>query len=156
MKQIDNVDKEILKILQTDCRITAKEIATRLGMSKTPVYERIKKLESQGFILKYVALTDPKKADKGLISYISVLLTNHSKEVVEEFTKQVKEMPEVSECYYVSGNIDFLLKVYTRDMEDYYRFITNQFSTIRNMNRFYSSFILDTTKQETAFDFEDQ
>ncbi|HAN00339.1 MAG TPA: AsnC family transcriptional regulator [Marinilabiliales bacterium] len=155
MKQVDNVDKEILKILQTDCRITAKEIANRLGMSKTPVYERIKKLESQGFITKYVALTDPKKAGKGLIIYLSVILDNHTKEAVDEFVKKIKLLPEVNECYYVSGNVDFLLKVFIKDMDDYHRFITQDFSNIKNMSRFYSSFVLETSKHETAFEFED-
>lgn len=155
MKQVDNVDKEILKILQTDCRITAKEIATRLGMSKTPVYERIKKLESQGFITKYVAIADPKKAGKGLIIYLSVILDNHTKDAVDEFVKKIKQLPEVNECYYVSGNVDFLLKVFIRDMEDYHRFITQDFSNIKNMSRFYSSFVLETSKHETAFEFED-
>jgi Lrp/AsnC family leucine-responsive transcriptional regulator len=155
MKQVDQVDKEILKILQTDCRITAKDIATQLGMSKTPVYERIKKLESQGFITKYVALCNPKKAGKGLIIYLSVLLDNHSKDAVDEFVKKVKALPEVNECYYVSGNIDFLLKVYIKDMDDYHRFITQDFSNIKNMSRFYSSFVMETSKYETAFEFED-
>jgi DNA-binding Lrp family transcriptional regulator len=154
MKQIDAIDKEILQILQSDCRITAKEIASRLGMSKTPVYERIKKLESQGFITKYVALTDPKKAGKGLIIYLSVLLDNHSKESVNEFVSSVSKLNEVNECYYVSGNIDFLLKVFIKDMDDYHRFITQDFSNIKNMSRFYSSFVLETSKYETAFEFE--
>ncbi len=156
MKQIDAIDREILKILQTDCRITAKEIATRLNMSKTPVYERIKKLETQGFITQYVALVDPKKLGKGLIAYISVLLSSHNKEAVEAFSKKIQEMPEVSECYYISGNIDFLLKVYTCDMDDYYRFITNNFSTLENMSRFYTSFVMETSKQQSAFEISDE
>lgn len=154
MKQIDAIDKEILQILQSDCRITAKEIATRLGMSKTPVYERIKKLEAQGFITKYVALTDPKKAGKGLIIYLSVLLDRHNKESVDEFVTKVGALKEINEVYYVSGNIDFLLKVFIKDMDDYHRFITEDFSNIRNMSRFYSSFVLETSKYETAFEFD--
>lgn len=154
MKQIDNIDREILKILQDDCRITAKEIATRLGMSKTPVYERIKKLEAQGYITKYVALADPKKAGKGLIIYLSVLLNKHNKEAVNEFTSSVNALPEVNESYYVSGNIDFVLKVFVKSMDDYHRFITQDFSNIKNMSRFYSSFVLETSKYETAFDFD--
>ncbi|MBI9069743.1 MAG: Lrp/AsnC family transcriptional regulator [Salinivirgaceae bacterium] len=154
MKQLDHIDREILSILQTDCRITAKDIATRLGMSKTPVYERIKKLEIQGYIVKYVAITDPKKAGKGLIIYLSVLLDNHNKESVDEFVEKINMLPEVNECYYVSGNIDFLLKVFIRDMDDYHRFITSDFSNIPNMSRFYSSFVMETSKYETAFEFE--
>lgn len=153
MKQIDSIDKEILKILQEDCRITAKDIAAHLGMSKTPVYERIKKLENQGFITKYVALTDPKKANKGLISYISVLLHNHTQEAVEIFKLTVNNLPEVAETYYVSGDTDFLLKVYTCDMEDYHRFITQEFANIENVHRFYSTFVMETSKHNTAFEF---
>lgn len=154
MKQIDHIDKEILKILQNDCRITAKDIAERLSMSKTPVYERIKKLENQGYITKYVALTDPKKAGKSLVIYISVLLENHQKIAVDEFVNLINALPEVNESYYVSGNIDFILKVFVKDMDDYHRFITRDFSNIKNISRFYSSFVLDTAKYETAFDFE--
>ncbi len=153
MKQIDLIDKEILKILQEDCRITAKDIAAHLNMSKTPVYERIKKLESQGYIKKYVAITDPKKANKGLIAYLSVLLNNHSQKDIEIFSSKINKLKEVAECYYVSGNTDFLLKIYTKDMEDYHRFITQEFSNIENMNRFYSTFVLENSKQETSFEF---
>lgn len=154
MKQIDAIDKEILQILQSDCRITAKEIASRLGMSKTPVYERIKKLESQGYITKYVALADPRKAGKGLTIYLSVLLDNHSKEGVDEFIRKVNALKEVNECYYLSGNIDFLLKIFIKDMDDYHRFVTEEFSKIKNVSRFYSSFVMETSKYETAFEFE--
>lgn len=153
MKELDKIDKEILKILQEDCRITAKDIAAHLGMSKTPVYERIKKLENQGYILKYVALADPKKANKGLISYISVLLNNHTQEAVDQFTQTINLLPEVAETYYVSGNTDFLLKVYTADMEDYHRFITKHFANIENVHRFYSTFVMESSKNETAFEF---
>lgn len=153
MKQLDKIDKEILKILQEDCRITAKDIAAHLGMSKTPVYERIKKLESHGFIVKYVALTDPKKADKGLITYISVLLHDHTQEAVDMFKQTVNLLPEVNETYYVSGNTDFLLKVYTADMEDYHRFITKNFANIKNVHRFYSTFVMECSKNETSFEF---
>jgi Lrp/AsnC family transcriptional regulator, leucine-responsive regulatory protein len=155
MKQIDAIDREILKILQGDCRITAKDIAERLNMSKTPVYERIKKLEAQGFITQYVALVDPKKLGKGLIAYISVLLNNHSKESVELFMEKVNTMPQVTECYYISGNIDFLLKVYNRDMDDYYRFVTNDFSTLENMSRFHTSFVMETSKHQTMFEISE-
>lgn len=154
MKQIDHIDREILKILQDDCRITAKEIANRLGMSKTPVYERIKKLESQGYITKYIALADPKKAGKGLIIYLTVLLENHNKAAVDEFVRETGALSEVNESYYVSGNIDFILKVFVKSMDDYHRFITQNFSNIKNISRFYSSFVLETSKYETAFDFE--
>jgi Lrp/AsnC family transcriptional regulator, leucine-responsive regulatory protein len=156
MKQIDTIDREILKILQSDCHITAKDIAQRLNMSKTPVYERIKKLECQGFITQYVALVDPKKLGKGLIAYISVLLSNHSKDTIDSFIEKVNKMPQVAECYYISGNIDFLLKVYTHDMDDYYRFVTNDFSTLENMNRFNTSFVMETSKHQTVFEIEDE
>ena len=153
MKKLDKIDYDLINILQNDARITIKEISTKLGLTKTPIYERIKKLEKHGYIKQYVALVDNKKIDKGLITYISVLLNKHHKTVVDNFIEKVNNLPEVMECYYISGNSDFLLKIYTKDMEGYKDFIENKFSVISDINQFFSSFVMDTTKYKTAFEF---
>ncbi len=153
MKKLDKIDYDLINILQNDARITIKEISAKLGLSKTPIYERIKKLEKHGYIKKYVALVDNKKIDKGLIIYISVLLNKHHKTVVDNFIEKVNNLQEVMECYYISGNSDFLLKIYTKDMDDYRDFIINKFSVISDINQFFSSFVMDTTKYKTAFEF---
>ncbi|MCK4663955.1 MAG: Lrp/AsnC family transcriptional regulator [Bacteroidales bacterium] len=151
MRSIDNIDFQILNLLQKDARIAAKEIANKLNLTITPIYERIKKLEKLGYIKKYIALVDNKKIDKGLIIFISVSLSRHTKDIVENFIKEIKKLNEVMECYYISGNADFLLKVYCKDMQDYHNFITNKFSVIENITQFYSSFVMSEAKIETAF-----
>lgn len=155
MKKLDKIDYNLISILQNDARVTIKEISAKLGLSKTPIYERIKKLEKFGYIKQYVALVDNKKIDRGLITYISVLLNKHHKTVVDNFIEKVNGLHEVMECYYISGNSDFLLKVYTKDMDGYKNFIENKFSVISDINQFYSSFVMDTTKYKTAFEFNE-
>lgn len=149
--KFDKTDIRILNLLQQNARITSKEISEKLGLTKTPIYERIKKLERRGIIKSYVTLLDHNKIDKNLIVFINVSLNKHTKEVVESFISQVNAFTEVMECYYISGNADFLLKVYCKDMNDYQDFIMNKFSVIENVNQFYSSFIMAETKVKTAF-----
>jgi DNA-binding Lrp family transcriptional regulator len=150
-KQIDEIDLKLLNLLQENSRITIKSLAEKLFLSTTPVYERIKKLEKAGYIKQYITLLDPKKIDKNLIVYISINLSSHTKAAVEAFEKAIEKLDEVSECYYVSGNFDFLLKVYCRDMDDYHDFITDKLSVIENISQFYSSFVLSNSKLTYRF-----
>jgi DNA-binding Lrp family transcriptional regulator len=150
-KQIDEIDLKLLNLLQENSRITIKSLAEKLFLSTTPVYERIKKLEKAGYIKQYITLLDPKKIDKNLIVYISINLSSHTKVAVEAFEKAIEKLDEVSECYYVSGNFDFLLKVYCRDMDDYHDFITDKLSVIENISQFYSSFVLSNSKLTYRF-----
>jgi DNA-binding Lrp family transcriptional regulator len=150
-KQIDEIDLKLLNLLQENSRITIKSLAEKLFLSTTPVYERIKKLEKAGYIKQYITLLDPKKIDKNLIVYISINLSSHTKAAVEAFEKAIEKLDEVSECYYVSGNFDFLLKVYCRDMDDYHDFITDKLSIIENISQFYSSFVLSNSKLTYRF-----
>ena len=150
-KQIDEIDLKLLNLLQENSRITIKSLAEKLFLSTRPVYERIKKLEKAGYIKQYITLLDPKKIDKNLIVYISINLSSHTKAAVEAFEKAIEKLDEVSECYYVSGNFDFLLKVYCRDMDDYHDFITDKLSIIENISQFYSSFVLSNSKLTYRF-----
>ncbi|MFC2086220.1 Lrp/AsnC family transcriptional regulator [Bacteroidota bacterium] len=151
INDLDLIDRQILNLLQANARITTKEISEKLGLTKTPIYERIKKLERKKIINKYVTLLDNRQIELSLVVYINVLLNRHTKEVVESFEHQVKDFDEVMECYYISGNADFLVKVVCKDMDDYHDFIMNKFSIIENINQFYSSFVLSEAKKETAF-----
>ncbi|MGD9977701.1 MAG: Lrp/AsnC family transcriptional regulator [Bacteroidales bacterium] len=146
MKSIDEIDRKLLNILQDNSRITIRELSERLHLSTTPIHERIKKLEKNGFIKNYLTILDPKMLGKKLTVFVSVSLTNHTKEVVDEFEREMKKMPEVMECYYVSGNWDFLLKVQCNDMDDYHNFIIYRFSVIKNITQFYSSFVMSESK----------
>jgi DNA-binding Lrp family transcriptional regulator len=150
-KQIDEIDLKLLNLLQQNSRITIRSLSEKLFLSTTPIYERIKKLEKSGLIKQYITLLDPKKIDKNLTVYISINLTKHTKEVVEQFEQAIEKLDEVSECYYISGNFDFLLKVYCKDMDAYHDFLTDKLSIIENIAQFYSSFVLTNSKLSYQF-----
>lgn len=151
VKSLDEIDKKLLNILQTNSRITIRELSEKLHLSTTPIHERIKKLEKSGYIKQYLTLIDPKLIGKKLIVYISVSLNEHSKVAIDDFEKQMETLDEVMECYYISGNSDFLLKIHCNDMEDFHNFLTNKFSIIKNITQFYSSFVMDESKVKLHF-----
>ncbi|HFB61736.1 MAG TPA: Lrp/AsnC family transcriptional regulator [Bacteroidetes bacterium] len=150
-KQMDEIDLKLLNLLQDNSRITIRNLSEKLFLSTTPIYERIKKLEKSGLIKQYITLLDPKKIDRNLIVFISINLAKHTKEVVESFEKAIAKLDEVSECYYISGNFDFLLKVYCKDMDAYHDFLTDKLSVIENISQFYSSFVLTNSKLTYKF-----
>jgi DNA-binding Lrp family transcriptional regulator len=151
MKALDEIDKKLLNILQTNSRITIRELSEKLHLSTTPIHERIKKLEKNGYIKQYITLVDPKMIGKKLIVYISVSLNKHTKEAIQEFENQMEKLDAVMESYYISGSSDFLVKVFCNDMEDFHLFITNKFSVIGNITQFYSSFVMSENKVKQNF-----
>ena len=151
MLKLDAVDIKILEILQGDARITTKALADQLNLSTTPVFERVKRLEREGLIKKYVALVDNKKLGLRLIAFISISLTKHSRSYLEKFVNDISQYPEVMECYHIAGNYDFLLKVVVRNMEVYETFILNKLSTIANLGHVQSSFVLSENLHSTAY-----
>lgn len=151
MLKLDAVDIKILEILQGDARITTKALADQLNLSTTPVFERVKRLERDGLIKKYVALVDNKKLGLRLIAFISISLTKHSRSYLEKFVNDIGQYPEVMECYHIAGNYDFLLKVVVRNMEVYETFILNKLSTIANLGHVQSSFVLSENLHSTAY-----
>jgi DNA-binding Lrp family transcriptional regulator len=151
IRTIDEIDTKILNLLQENSRITIRELSEKLFLSSTPIHERIKKLEKDGIIKQYITLLDPKKLNKDLLVYISVNLIKHTKEAVDQFMADVNKLDEVLECYYISGNSDFLLKVYCSGMDEYHQFLTEKFSIIENMSQFYSSFVLTESKVSYQF-----
>ncbi|NVK85097.1 MAG: Lrp/AsnC family transcriptional regulator [Cytophagia bacterium] len=151
MLKLDAVDIKILEILQGDARITTKALADQLNLSTTPVFERVKRLERDGLIKKYVALVDNKKLGLRLIAFISISLTKHSRSYLEKFVNEVSQYPEVMECYHIAGNYDFLLKIVVKNMEVYETFILNKLSTIANLGHVQSSFVLSENLHSTAY-----
>ncbi len=146
MKNIDEIDGKLLNILQDNSRVTIRELSEKLHLSTTPIHERIKKLEKSGIIKQYVTLLDPKILGKKLTVFISVSLSSHVKEVIDEFEREINVMPEVMECYYVSGTWDFFIKIQCTDMDDYHNFVINRFSRLKNITQFYSSFVMSESK----------
>jgi Lrp/AsnC family transcriptional regulator, leucine-responsive regulatory protein len=143
----DEKDLAILRLLQQNARITVKEIAALVHLSTTPVHERIKRLESTGVIKQYAALLDPTKLNKGLTAICYVSLKEHSKVAGTKFIKAINMMAEVMECYNISGEFDFMLKVVCRDMNAYHDFHVNKLSSIENMGHVQSVFVIGVIKQ---------
>ena len=147
---IDKIDRSLLNLLQNNTKLNTKELAQKVGLSVTPTYERIKRLEQQGYIKQYVAILDRKLINKNLmvISFVSLLL--HSRDMQIEFEKSVIEYPEVIECFHVTGSYDYQLKVVVSDMEEYQSFIKNKLSSINNIANVQSSFVMSSLKDTTA------
>ncbi|MBC7868153.1 MAG: Lrp/AsnC family transcriptional regulator [Gloeobacteraceae cyanobacterium ES-bin-316] len=146
---LDKNDLEILKLLQANARITVKEISEKIHLSTTPVHERIKRLEQNGVIKQYVTLLDYNKVNRGLMVICYVSLKEHSKTAGAKFIKNINELQEVIECYSISGEFDFMLKVLCQDMNAYYDFHVNKLSQQENMGNVQSVFVMGVIKETT-------
>jgi Lrp/AsnC family transcriptional regulator, leucine-responsive regulatory protein len=144
---LDKKDLEILRLLQENARITIKEISGKIHLSTTPVHERIKRMEESGVIKQYVTLVNHDKVKKGLMVICYVSLKQHSKNAGVKFIKTIHELNEVVECFSISGEFDFLLKVICEDMNTYYDFHVNKLSQIENMGHVQSIFVMGVIKQ---------
>lgn len=151
MFEIDELDKQILRLLQVDASVSHRQIAQTLRRSITTVHDRISKLKQEGIILRSVAVLDRKKIGKGLLTFSHVLLNQHTIEVLEQFEKAVKKFPEVLECFQMTGSFDFLLRVSTRDMEEYHEFYRYKLAKLPNITTVNSYFALSETKSITAY-----
>src|SRR3990170_1226215 len=140
--KLDPKDLAILKILQQNARITVKEISDKVNLSTTPVYERIKRMEETGVIKQYATLVDHAKVKKGLMVICYVSLSVHNKNAGSKFIKAIQEMNEVIECYNISGEFDFMLKVVAENMDNYYDFHVNKLSQVENMGHVQSVFVM--------------
>ncbi len=147
---IDLKDKNLLTHLQEDCKQTNKELANKLHLSVTAVFERIKKLERLGYIKRYVALVDHKKVDQDLIVFCQIKLMQHSKSYLTKFEKEVTQLNEVLECFHVSGEYDYLLKVLVKDMDHFRAFMVNKLTSLKHIGSTQSSFTINEVKNSTA------
>ena len=144
---LDQKDMAILNLLQQNARITVREIAEKIHLSTTPVHERIKRMEADGVIKQYATLVDPAKVKKGLIAICYVRLKEHSKTAGTKFIKVINALPEILECYNISGEFDFMLKVVTEDMNAYHDFHVNKLSSIENLGHVQSVFVIGIIKE---------
>jgi len=143
----DAKDMSILRLLQENARITVKEIGDKVHLSTTPVHERIKRMEEAGVIKQYATLVDHSKVKKGLMVICYVSLKQHNKNAGTKFIKAIHELNEVIECYNISGEFDFMLKVVAENMDAYYDFHVNKLSQIENMGHVQSVFVMGIIKQ---------
>lgn len=145
---LDDIDIRILRELQANARLTYKEIASLINLSSTPTFERVKRLERDGYIKRYVTILDPEKLHKGFVVFCSVKLTPLNKKVAQEFCDTILNIPEVTECYNISGQYDYLLKVHAHDMRSYQEFVLNVLGELPMLGSLTSTFVMEEIKNE--------
>jgi Lrp/AsnC family leucine-responsive transcriptional regulator len=148
MDTLDKTDIQILRILQHNARLTTKELAAQVHLSQTPVFERLKRLESKGYIKKYIAILDADKLNRGFIVFCRVKLRRMNRDIAHEFTRIIQEIPEVTECYNISGSHDYLLKIHAPDMRYYQEFTLNVLGTIDSLGSIESNFVMEEVKHQ--------
>jgi len=147
---MDNTDLKILNLLQKDGRLTHKQIAEELNLTITPIYERVKRLERDGYIKNYVAILDQDKLQKSLIAFTNISLKEHAKKYIKEFEKEIKKIEEVVECYHIAGQFDYLLKIVIEDMKAYQTVVIDQLAAMDNIANVNSSFVMTEVMRSTA------
>ena len=146
--ELDKTDEAILCELQKNGRLTNKELAAAIHLSPTPTFERVKRLEHDGYIRKYVAVLDADKLDCGFVAFCYLKMKQHSYENAVRIMEAVKEIPEIVECYNISGDYDFLLKIYTCNMKTYQKFLLRILGEIDCIGSLNSSFVLGEIKND--------
>ncbi|MBR7028433.1 MAG: Lrp/AsnC family transcriptional regulator [Bacteroidaceae bacterium] len=146
MEQFDRTDLAILRTLQGNAKLTTKELAAAVHLTPTPVFERLKRLERQGVIKKYVAVLDAQKLNRAFVVFCSVKLSRMNRDIALDFTRRIREISEVTECYNISGDYDYLLKINVQDMAQYQQILLNKLGTIESLGSLKSSFVMDEVK----------
>lgn len=150
MMNLDDIDKKLLLLLQTDAKKTTKALSLKLNLSVTAVYERIKKLEKEGIIEKYVALLNSNKIERNFVVFCHLKLIQHTKEFISKFESQIIKLPEVLECHHVSGDYDYILKILVKDMEAYRSFLVTKLTTLEHIGSTHSTFMISEVKKTTV------
>lgn len=151
--KLDKTDLQLLRVLQQNARMTTKELAHEVNLSTTPVFERLKRLERDGIIKKYIAILDAEKLNQGFTVFCQVKLKQMNCDIAQSFVDVIKDIPEVSECYNISGNYDYLLKVHATDMRAYQSFVINTLGGIESLGSIESTFVMDEIKQSYGLYF---
>jgi len=150
MAKLDKTDIGILNALQNNAKLNIKELSDLLHISKTPIYERIKRLETEGYIKRYVALLDNKKVGLPLIAFCNVSLAVHDDEHIRRFQEEIRNIEEIVECYSIGGMYDFLIKVVLKDLDHYNIFSFEKLTKVQGIVKMQSSFVLDEIKNVTT------
>ncbi len=148
--KLDDKNRHILEIIQQDAKLSVKEIASRIKLSFTPTYERIKNMEEAGIIKKYIALVDRQKVGMKVAAFCNVTLKEQSKEALMLFEQEVQKIPEVMETISVSGTYDYMLRILAPDIESYNKFVVDVIANIPNIGQYHSNIIMSEVKKETA------
>jgi len=145
--QLSRIDKNILRLLQGDGRISYAELARQVGLTTTPCIERVKRLERDGYIQTYSTVLNPEKLDAGLIVFVQIRLDRTSKDTFAQFKEAVLELPEVQECYLVSGNFDYLIKARLADMSTYRLFLEKSLLSVPAVQESTSIVVMEAIKE---------
>lgn len=146
VEKLDKTDLNILRTLQENARLTTKELAQRVNLSTTPVFERMKRLEREGYIKRYIAVLDAEKLNQGFVVFCNVKLRILNRDIAHDFVRVIQDIPEVTECYNISGNYDYLLKVHAPNMKYYQEFVINVLGTISALGSLESTFVMEEVK----------
>ena len=146
METLDQTDLELLRILQKDSKLTVKAIAALVNLSPSPVFERIKRLEQQGYIKNYRAVLDAENLNKGFMVFCSIKLKQHDRTIGNKLVEDILLIDEVVECYNISGEYDFILKVQVLDMKQYQDFVFNKLGALESIGSTHSSFVMAEIK----------
>ena len=147
---LDDIDIKILRHLQINANLTTKELADLVNLSTSPVYERQKRLEREGYIEKYIAVLSPRKTQNNMIVFCNICLKQHGKAISENFMSSIADLEEVTECYNTSGDYDFMMKIFVRDMEHYQNFVLNTLGVIESIGSLHSIFVIGEVKNTHA------
>jgi Lrp/AsnC family leucine-responsive transcriptional regulator/Lrp/AsnC family transcriptional regulator len=153
MKELDETDLLLLKLLGDNSKHTNKELAELVNLSPSPVFERIKRLEHSGYIKKYIAILDAEKFNQGFIVFCNIKLKQHDKKIGNRFVEDILNIDEVVECYNISGDYDFILKVYAKDMKHYQDFVFNKLGSVESIGSTHSTFVMAEIKNTHNISF---
>jgi len=145
-EKLDDIDIKILRLLQRNSHLTVKELAAAVNLTPSPTFERQKRLEREGYIERYMAVVNAEKLGNGIIVLCNIRLKQHTQELIQEFMDAVQRIEEITECFNTSGDFDFLIKVYTRDMKAYQNFMLNTLGTIECVGSLHSVFVIGEIK----------
>lgn len=152
--QLDAIDRHILSILQRDARIANTELADEIGLTPAPTLRRVRRLEEEGIIQRYVALLDPQKIGRELTVIVRITLDKQTKQGFEDFARQMQRRPEVLECFLCLGDIDYLLKVVVPDLDAYQHFLVNTLAAIPGVRNTASTIVVKQEKYTTSLALE--
>lgn len=150
--ELDDIDKSILKLLQEDSRLSNKQLASQLHRSPNPIYARVRRLQDEGYIRRYTTILNGKKIGRGVTFYTRVKLKEHSQKSLKAFMQEVVKLSDVMECYHMSGDFDFILKIVIKDLDDYNKLLMDKLSNLPDVGTMESTFVMSEVKYETRYE----
>ncbi len=150
MRQLDDYDRRILDVLQRDARVSNQQLAREVGLSPSPCWRRVRRLEDEGYIEQYVARLSRQQLGFPVLAYVQISLEDHHPDTVREFDEVIRRSEQVQECCSMSGQYDYLIKVVARDMDDYEDFLSGTLLRLAGVQSANTSFVLKQKKATTA------